>query len=55
MEPAEGGTVGQIIYVSNEDGSADYKFRSITEMLEVQLELLKSGKRDIFDAEDYFT
>jgi cell wall assembly regulator SMI1 len=55
MDPAAGGAVGQIIFVSIVDGHADYKFKSITEMLEVQLGLLKAGKRDIFEAEDYFT
>jgi cell wall assembly regulator SMI1 len=55
MDPAPGGYVGQIVYMSVEDGIVRYVFKSITEMLEVQLGLLKSGKRDIFEAEDYFT
>ena len=54
MDPAPGGHIGQIIYMSVEDGIVRYVFKSITEMLEVQLALLKSGERDIFEAEDYF-
>ena len=54
MDPDVGGFVGQIIFVDIVDGSAKFLFKSITEMLEVQLVLLKSGERDIFEAEEFF-